>query len=185
MCACVDHHPGCVNADPTLNCGWCTVSSGSFCLNSLNCPNPQDTCEVRLFLVPFLYLMRARSSFLTTPLQDSVAPYVPPPCESDEDCSDKGHCEKSEEGNYCVCENGERGVDCGGGGLSDLGKALAISGGIIALLVIIGIVVLALLVFGSKRGVDFFLLRWANMAAAHENPTYVPGTQEAVNPIHE
>lgn len=150
---------GCLNAPAELNCAWCGDVGGDYCGSDCPVEDQKLSCDA------------------------TVIPYVPGECQSDEDCSSKGSCVESEEGNYCVCDDGERGVDCGSGGLSNLGKALAISGGIIALIVIGGVAALVLLGFGVKKGVDFIALREMNMAASNENPLYIGQTQEHRNPL--
>jgi len=150
---------GCLAAPADLNCAWCSSVAGEQCLPDGECANALISC------------------------QDSPVPYVPElECHNDTECNN-GECVESAEGNYCQCADGERGVDCSAGGLSDLAKALAISGGVIAVIVIGGVVALFLLGFGAKKGIDYLSLRETNMQNASDNPFYTPSIQEFNNPI--
>jgi len=146
----------CITADPSLKCVWCAGIAGEQCLPFDACDNPQFTCD------------------------EGVVP-TPTDCQTDEDCNGKGTCVVSDEGNYCQCDDGERGSDCSSGGLSNLGKALAISGGIVAVIVIGGVVALFLLGFGAKKGYDYLTLHEINMGKANTNPFYHGNTSEHVN----
>jgi hypothetical protein len=153
--ACTD----CLTAPPELSCVWCAGVAGEQCLPFDSCSNPQFACD------------------------EGVVPTTPGECETDADCNDKGQCVTSAEGNYCQCDDGERGQDCSSGGLSNLGKALAISGGIVAVIVIGGVVALVLLGFGAKKGFDYLTLKEINMGNSHQNPFY-RGNEEHTAPTY-
>jgi len=69
------------------------------------------------------------------------------------------------------------------GGLSK-GAVAGIAGGIVAAIVICGVVAFVILGYGVKKGVDWVQLRSTNMAAANDNPMFTPKTHEHENPIH-
>jgi hypothetical protein len=149
----------CITAPPDMRCVWCNGIAGERCIEFDLCDNPQFACD------------------------EGVVP-TPTECSTDADCNSKGECVTSDEGNYCQCEDGQRGTDCNSGGLSNLGKALAISGGIVAVIVIGGVIALVLLGFGAKKGYDFLTLREINMGNSHLNPFYHGQATEHTPPTY-
>jgi hypothetical protein len=85
---------------------------------------------------------------------------------------------------YCLCERGYQGLNCGGRS-SSLGTALAISGGIIAVIVICGVVFVVILGLGAKKGVDWIALNQTAGANFHQNPLAHDRNTDCLNPIHE
>lgn len=86
----------------------------------------------------------------------------------------------------CVCTKGFHGIDCSlKGGQSSKGVAAAISGGIIAAIVIAGVVIALFVSFGAKKGYDWVSMRDANLAAAKNNPTFENPTHEAQNALYD
>jgi len=84
---------------------------------------------------------------------------------------------------FCVCKKGYKGANCGGKA-SNLGKALAISGGVIAAIVICGVIILVLCAFGAKKGVDFVLLNQQAGADFKINPTHEHRDHEHMSALH-
>jgi len=84
---------------------------------------------------------------------------------------------------FCLCNKGYKGNNCGSKS-SGLGKALAISGGVIAAIVICGVIVLVIVAFGAKKGVDFVMLN--QQAASHfkNNPLEETRNKEYTNAMH-
>jgi len=84
---------------------------------------------------------------------------------------------------YCLCKKGYSGTNCGKKS-SGLGKALAISGGVIAAIVICGVIVLVICAFGAKKGVDFVVLN--QQAASHfkNNPIGEDCNKEFTSALH-
>jgi len=85
---------------------------------------------------------------------------------------------------FCVCLPGHSGLNCGGRG-SSLGTALAISGGIIAVICICGVVFIVLIGFGAKKGVDWIALNQTAGANFHQNPIACDRDTEQFSGIHE
>jgi len=85
---------------------------------------------------------------------------------------------------YCVCFKGYQGLNCGGRS-SSLGTALAISGGIIAVIVICGVVFIVILGIGAKKGVDWVMLNQTAGANFHQNPLAQDRDVDCVSGIHE
>jgi len=84
---------------------------------------------------------------------------------------------------FCLCRKGYKGNNCGGKS-SALGKALAISAGVIAAIVICGVIVLVLVAFGAKKGVDFVMLNQQASSNFKINPTHENRDQEHFSGIH-
>jgi len=84
---------------------------------------------------------------------------------------------------YCLCKSGFSGNNCGGksGGL---GTALAISGGIIAVIVICGVILIVICTFGAKKSVDFIMLNQQANAHFKSNPLAEDRNKEFHNPLH-
>lgn len=85
-------------------------------------------------------------------------------------------------GTICVCIGDYYGADCGQAGLSAFVRGLAIGGGVIAAIIIVGLIILVAVVIGTKKAVDWAMLN--NMAASHvhSNPTFVEANTDSVNP---
>lgn len=85
----------------------------------------------------------------------------------------------------CVCLKGFHGVDCSKqGGRSSKGVAAAISGGVIAAIVLAGVVALAVISFGAKKTYDWVGMRDSNLGAARNNPTFQNPTNETNNYLY-
>lgn len=84
---------------------------------------------------------------------------------------------------YCLCQHGYMGANCLGQS-SSLGTALAISGGIIALIVICGVILAAVLLFGAKKGVDWVSMQQQLHTDFSTSPIHVQRDQEFSNPLH-
>jgi hypothetical protein len=96
----------------------------------------------------------------------------------------RGSCTESEGIFQCVCDKGRHGADCCATGAS-FNKAIAgIAGGVVAAIVIAGVVAFIVLGYGVKRGVDWVQLRNTNMAAAHDNPMFKAKTTEYDNAVY-
>jgi len=85
---------------------------------------------------------------------------------------------------YCICYHGYSGLNCGGRSGS-LGTALAISGGIIAVICICGVIFIVLVGFGAKKGVDWIALNQTAGANFHQNPIACDRDTEMFSGIHE
>jgi len=84
---------------------------------------------------------------------------------------------------YCLCKKGYKGNNCGSRS-SGLAKALAISGGVIAAIVICGVIILVVVAFGAKKTVDFVMLNQQAAADFKINPTHHARDTEHVNALH-
>jgi hypothetical protein len=175
-CSKKDRQPGCwqfsgsCNAcifDPNNNylCGWCGLSgqseacvdAGSSCSDS---SAPTDLCSLAVTV---------------------TAPVCPNNCSGT-----NGACVTSPDTNQtiCVCVGDFHGVDCSlAGGLNVAALAGAISGGVIAAIVIVGAIILAVVVIGTKKAVDWAMLNNMAMANSNTSPIFVDPSSEHVNPL--
>jgi hypothetical protein len=94
-----------------------------------------------------------------------------------------GECVTLDGVSQCDCEKKWHGGDCcTPGGLSTAAIA-GIAGGVIAAIVIAGLVAFAVLGYGIKRGIDWVSLHNMNMAAANDNPMFKAKTTEHDNAL--
>jgi hypothetical protein len=138
---------GCVSNPQGIACVWCIDVAGDRCTTADQCQQAALGCS-------------------------TIVPYTPPPCQNASDCNNAGTCVNGTEGSYCQCDKNARGADCGGGGLSTLAKALAISGGIIAAIVIGALIVLGVVTFAGYKTAKWALLREQASAVANTNALY-------------
>jgi hypothetical protein len=101
------------------------------------------------------------------------------PGQCPDNCSKAGVCQAN---GTCVCKKGVTGINCGSRtGLSAAAKAAAISGGVIAAIVIAGVIGIVIISFGTKKAVDHILLNEQAAAKSHISPLYqdTPGSGES------
>jgi hypothetical protein len=113
--------------------------------------------------------------------------YTPPACPNNCTSAKNGECKTDSKTNVtaCVCFKGFHGVDCAkSGGRSSKGVAAAISGGVIAAIVIAGVIIVAMISFGAKKSYDWIGMRDANLGAARNNPTFQNPTNELNNSLY-
>jgi len=102
-----------------------------------------------------------------------------------DNCSNHGACSSSSNITQCVCVKGFHGSNCAAkGGLSSAAKAAAISGGVIAAIVICGVIVLVILSFGAKKAVDHVLLNEQASAKSHISPLYTDTGASGTSGLH-
>jgi len=153
--------------DPSNNfdCGWCGFSGQSeACIDASSTCADQSTPTRRCSLAVTV-----------------TAPVCPNNCSGD-----NGACVTSSDTNQttCVCVGSFHGVDCSlAGGLNVAALAGAISGGIIAVIVIVGAIILVVVVIGTKKAVDWAMLNNMAMANSNTSPIFVDPSAEHVNPM--
>jgi len=182
------------------NCGTCLCptsienAGGPACDEPTNGGQYSSCTECTLFLYHWCNLAGV---YACMPLADcntfggidtTCSESIPPGCENNCTCPNgqsHGTCVTIDGITQCDCDKKWHGGDCcTPGGLSTAAIA-GIAGGVIAAIVIAGIVAFAVIGYGVKRGVDWVSLHNMNMNAAHDNPLHKPAMNEHVNAIHD
>jgi hypothetical protein len=133
-----------------FNCGWCPTSG-----QAEACTDADVVC-----------------TDTSTPVQACSSSVTFTAAECPNNCTgpDNGVCgtDPATNATICICKSDKHGIDCSlVGGLNVGALAGAISGGVIAAIVIVGAVVLVIVVIGTKKAVDWAMLN--NMAMANSN----------------
>jgi len=183
-----------------LACTWCADVIGGGCVNSAACLNVISSCGATgISFVPepcpddcsgskHGVCVNETCSALTASGKPIIRVNGVPACIDDSNTQQNdslGTIDRpATNASFCLCRKGYKGNNCGAKS-SGLGKALAISGGVIAAIVICGVIVILLVAFGAKKGVDFVMLHHQATADFQINPTHENRDQEHFSGIHQ
>ena len=161
-----------------ISCIWCNDGVAASCLPTAACLSPIYSCDVTVDYTPepcadnCSYAQGGGECANTTFITNSTDPGI-----------------AAKNGTtilICICNPGYTGINCGDRGRRGLSVAAiaGISAGVIAAIVIGSLVCLAVVGYGTKRGVDYFYFDQKAFSNAHENPLHVEATTERANAMY-
>jgi len=179
-CSAYNDCSGCTSTADSLDCTWCGDVVGGGCLpTSAGCLSPITSCSGVIAIA-----------------------FVPEPCPDECGGPKAGVCiniscaatpephtqpcintSANQTAAFCLCKKGRHGLNCGGG--KSLAKALAISGGVIAAIVICGVIIIVIIAFGAKKGVDWAMMSHHRNADFQSNPIATERDSEHFSGIHQ
>ncbi len=129
-------------------CGWSDCVGGVFACVPTGAGSPGENCVVATCSGGVIFIAEA----------------------CPDNCSNEGACAQN---GSCICKKGVSGINCGSKkGLSSAAKAAAISGGVIAAIVLCGVIALVTIAFAAKKSVDFVQLKQLAESESHASPIY-------------
>ena len=161
-----------------ISCIWCNDGISASCFPSASCLSPIYACDATVDYTPEVcadncsYAQGGGECANITFITNSTDPDI---------VAKNGTLIQ-----VCICNEGYSGINCGDNGNRGLSVAAiaGISAGVIAAIVIGSLICVAVVGYGTKRGVDYFLLDQSAFADAKNNPLHVEATQERVNAMY-
>jgi hypothetical protein len=191
----------CLTQTLDLECSWCADVSGGGCVNTDSClnrvmscgaeavsfiPEPcPDSCSGTNGICVNQTCDELHDSGLEIPIIEGVPVCINTSLNSQEDPeNNETIIVTGSHTSFCLCYSGYGGANCGHKSDS-LGTALAISGAVIAVICVAGVIALIIIGLGAKKGIDWVSMQQQSNANFKNNPLGQERDQHHTNALYE